>query len=156
MPDVRNEETLMMIQKREHEAVRRGHSLEINCNAIQWVSMQNKIAIAMLRRVNIIIINKQMPLSPVQGMEGSTLEQEGSPDVAPQPEATTPGTETQYETEDRRPTSNTMILNEKIYMHQMKMRDIYLIDATEEKIKIMPMEQVKFYRLQEIQLNLSK
>ena len=41
-------------------------------------------------------------------------------------------------------------------MHQMKMRDIYLIDATEEKIKIMPMEQVKFYRLQEIQLNLSK
>ena len=40
-----------------------------------------------------------------------------------------------------------MILNRKIYMHQMKMRDIYLIDATEEKIKDILMEVVKFYSL---------
>ena len=78
---------------------------EINCNAILWVSMGNEIAIAMLRRVNLIIINQQMPLAPVQGVEGSTVEQEGTPHFAPHPEATAPGTETESETEDRRPTA---------------------------------------------------
>ena len=38
------------------------------------------------------------------------------------------------EAEDRKQMRNTLILNRKIYMHQRKIRDLYIIDATPEKV----------------------
>ena len=61
-----------MIQNEKYEAVRRGHTLEIKCKMIPWVNMGNETAIIMLRRINLIVINHQIPPLPLQTAVAST------------------------------------------------------------------------------------
>ena len=72
LPFVNYGETLRMIQIREYEAERRGHTAGDKCNMIPWANIRNDIAMVKLRRMKHKDINHRTTPMFSKGAGAST------------------------------------------------------------------------------------
>ena len=113
-----------------------------------------KAAIRMLRQINLIVVNHLAPAPPPLAV-APAVPTPGAvkfvdpidPDHGRVPreprEPRDDKRDDRRDEEDARVATATLILNRKIQIHQRKMRRLYLVEATIEKVKTMPLEQVK-------------
>ena len=143
-----------MVRNRDNGTLRRGHTQEITSNLIPWVNLGNEDAIARLRRLNLIVVNHVAPAPPPPAVAPAVpLPGRGHfMDPTIDPELGRERREPRYERRDERrdepdarEAAGALILNRKVEMFQKKLRHLYLVEATADKVRAMPLEQVKLY-----------